>query len=78
MGRQTHRFDPTAIREYDIRGVVGKTLFPDDAYAVGRGFATILREDNQPRQHDGVGGERAAKRKSLVGHTPTIARGTLP
>jgi phosphomannomutase len=36
----THRFDPTSLREYDIRGIVGKTLGPDDAYAIGRGFAT--------------------------------------
>ena len=44
MTRDKHRFDPTAIREYDIRGVVGRTLSTDDAYAVGRGFATIMRE----------------------------------
>ena len=36
----THRFDPTSLREYDIRGIVGKTLGTDDAYAIGRGFAT--------------------------------------
>jgi len=51
MARDRHRFDPTAIREYDIRGVVGRTLSADDAYAVGRGFATMLRE---------AGGRRAA------------------
>lgn len=39
----THRFDPTSLREYDIRGVVGKTLGSQDAYAIGRGFATIVR-----------------------------------
>jgi phosphomannomutase len=39
----THRFDPTVLREYDIRGVIGKTLGPDDARAIGRGFATLLR-----------------------------------
>ena len=39
----THRFDPTSLREYDIRGVVGKTLGEDDARAIGRGFATLLR-----------------------------------
>ncbi len=44
MVKGSHRFDPTAIREYDIRGVVGKTLSADDAYAVGRGFATLMRE----------------------------------
>ncbi|MBM3595809.1 MAG: phosphomannomutase/phosphoglucomutase [Alphaproteobacteria bacterium] len=39
----SHRFDPTILREYDIRGVIGKTLGPDDARAIGRGFATLLR-----------------------------------
>ena len=39
----THRFDPTVLREYDSRGVIGKTLGPDDARAIGRGFATLLR-----------------------------------
>jgi len=39
----THKFDPTSLREYDIRGIVGKTLGPDDARAIGRGFATLLR-----------------------------------
>ena len=37
----THRFDPTSLREYDIRGIVGKTLGPADADAIGRGFATL-------------------------------------
>ena len=36
----THRFDPTSLREYDIRGIVGKTLGAEDAYAIGRGFAS--------------------------------------
>ena len=39
----THRFDPTILREYDIRGVIGKTLGAEDARAIGRGFATLLR-----------------------------------
>ena len=39
----THRFDPTSLREYDIRGVVGKTLGTADATAIGRGFGTIVR-----------------------------------
>ncbi len=40
----THRFDPTVLREYDIRGIIGETLGPDDARAIGRGFASLLRE----------------------------------
>ena len=43
----THSFDPTVLREYDIRGVIGKTLGPDDARAIGRGFATLLRRARQ-------------------------------
>jgi phosphomannomutase len=38
-----YRFDPTILREYDIRGIVGKTLNPSDAEAVGRGFGTMVR-----------------------------------
>ncbi|MBS28439.1 MAG: phosphomannomutase [Alphaproteobacteria bacterium] len=37
-----HSFDPTILREYDIRGVVDDTLTRDDAYAVGRGFGTCV------------------------------------
>lgn len=37
-----HDFHPSALREYDIRGIVGKTLSEDDAYAIGRSFGTIL------------------------------------
>ncbi len=46
-----HRFDPTILREYDIRGVVGETLAPADARAIGRSFAAVLAE---------AGGRRAA------------------
>ncbi|QIG78953.1 phosphoglucomutase/phosphomannomutase PgmG [Stakelama tenebrarum] len=45
----THQFDPTSLREYDIRGIVGKTLGPDDARAIGRGFATLLRREGGHR-----------------------------
>jgi phosphomannomutase len=38
-----HVFDPTSLREYDIRGVVGKTLGEADATAIGRGFGTLVR-----------------------------------
>jgi phosphomannomutase len=37
-----HIFDPTIIREYDIRGTVGKTLNPVDATALGRAFGTMV------------------------------------
>jgi phosphomannomutase len=37
-----HRFDPTVLREYDIRGIVGKTLSAADARAVGRAFGSEI------------------------------------
>mgnify|MGYP003362146022 CR=1 FL=1 len=37
-----HRFDPTSLREYDIRGIVGKTLTAQDAYAIGRAFGSVV------------------------------------
>ncbi|MFP4125160.1 MAG: phosphoglucomutase/phosphomannomutase PgmG [Alphaproteobacteria bacterium] len=39
---QPHRFHPTILREYDVRGIVGETLFAADARALGRAFATQL------------------------------------
>ncbi len=41
---QTHSFHPTILREYDIRGVVGETLFAEDAYYIGKAFATKVLE----------------------------------
>ena len=38
----THDFDPTVLREYDIRGIVGRTLHPADAFAIGRVFGSIV------------------------------------
>ncbi len=40
-----HDFDPTVLREYDIRGIVGKTLHAADAHAIGRCFGSIIRRD---------------------------------
>ncbi len=38
----SHRFDPTTLREYDIRGTVGGTLSEADAFAIGRCFGSIV------------------------------------
>ena len=35
-----HSFNPTILREYDIRGIVGETLTEADAYALGRTYAS--------------------------------------
>ena len=37
-----HSFDPTVLREYDIRGIVGKTLHGADAFAIGRCFGSVV------------------------------------
>ncbi|CAH2603995.1 Phosphomannomutase [Rhodovastum atsumiense] len=37
-----HCFDPTVLREYDIRGIVGRTLHEADAFAIGRCFGTMV------------------------------------
>ncbi len=39
----SHVFDPTVLREYDIRGIVGRTLHAADAFAVGRCFGSVVR-----------------------------------
>ena len=38
----SHVFDPTTLREYDIRGIVGRTLSEADAFAIGRCFGSIV------------------------------------
>lgn len=43
--------DPTILREYDIRGVVGETIGPDEFRAIGRAFGSQLLTE---------GGETAA------------------
>ena len=40
----SHRFHPTILREYDIRGIIGETLGAEDARAIGRGFGSMLAE----------------------------------
>ena len=45
----THAFNPTILREYDIRGIVGSTLTEADAYGLGRTYAAIAREEGARR-----------------------------
>ena len=46
----THQFNPTILREYDIRGIVGDTLTEADAYALGRTYAAIARTEAHLRR----------------------------
>jgi phosphomannomutase len=40
----SHDFPASSLREYDIRGIVGKTLGEADAFAIGRVFGTLVAE----------------------------------
>ena len=51
-----HRFDPTSLREYDIRGIVGKTLGMEDAKAIGRTFGTMIKRAGGARVATGYDG----------------------
>ncbi|MBM3542628.1 MAG: phosphomannomutase, partial [Alphaproteobacteria bacterium] len=41
----SHRFHPSILREYDVRGIVGETLSTADAKALGRAFASTVVRD---------------------------------
>lgn len=55
-GPRAHRFDPTILREYDIRGTVGQTLTTADAGAIGQAFARMLAEQGGTRVAVGYDG----------------------
>lgn len=38
----SHDFNPAILREYDVRGIVGETLFRADALALGRAFGCLV------------------------------------
>jgi phosphomannomutase len=44
-----HIFNPTILREYDIRGIVGDTLDEADAYALGRTYAALASDEGALR-----------------------------
>lgn len=50
------RIEPTILREYDIRGIVGKTLTEDDMRALGRAFGTLVVHDGGRRVAVGYDG----------------------
>lgn len=42
--------EPTIFKAYDIRGIYPEQLNESAAYAVGRGFATLMMKENQGRE----------------------------
>ena len=88
MNPDNHHFDPTVLREYDIRGIVGDTLSAADAYAIGRTFASIIGEQiTAPRIATGYDGRLSSPEleDELVrgltdagAHVVRIGRGPTP
>ncbi|MGS1017526.1 phosphoglucomutase/phosphomannomutase PgmG [Allosphingosinicella humi] len=58
-----HRFHPTSLREYDIRGIFEETLGEADAHAIGRSFATLVRR---------AGGRRVAVGRDGRSSSPAL------
>lgn len=56
----THQFNATSLREYDIRGIVGKTLSTADATAIGRTFGTVVRRAGGTRVAVGYDGRTSS------------------
>ena len=52
----SHVFEPTMLREYDIRGIIGETLNAADARALGRAFARAMVRANCRRAAIGYDG----------------------
>ena len=46
-GVMSHQFNPHILREYDIRGTIGRNLSAADALEVGRRFGTWVREQGE-------------------------------
>ncbi len=55
-----HHFDPTILREYDVRGTVGEDLKEADAEALGRAFATYIAAKGGKTVHVGRDGRKSS------------------
>lgn len=47
--KTAHQFSPTILREYDIRGQVGKNLHEQDAFALGQAFGTFVAAQSKTK-----------------------------
>ena len=41
-----HKFDPSVLREYDIRGIINDTLTANDAHAIGNIFGSVINKND--------------------------------
>lgn len=55
-----YSFDPEILREYDIRGQIGKNLTPMDAYAVGCAYGTYIKRKGGSRVCIGYDGRESS------------------
>ena len=69
---KAYTFSPTILREYDIRGQIGKNLSEDDAFAVGCAFGTYVRRKSGRRVCVGYDG-----RASSPGYADAIIAGLI-
>ncbi|MBT5565405.1 MAG: phosphomannomutase, partial [Rhodospirillaceae bacterium] len=51
-------FHPSVLREYDIRGIIGETLYEEDATALGCAFGTLVIEGGGRRVCVGYDGRQ--------------------
>lgn len=58
--RTPHVFDPLILREYDIRGIVGKNVTDADAWAIGASFGTMVRRAGGKRVVVGFDGRHSS------------------
>lgn len=63
----THLFHQSILRAYDIRGIVGDTLFEADAYAIGRAFAMLMsQKSGKDNPHIALGRDGRLSAPSLA------------
>ncbi len=56
ISSEAYNFNPTILREYDIRGQVGINLSEDDAFALGRAFGTYVKQQGGNTVNTGYDG----------------------
>ncbi|MGE5766067.1 MAG: phosphomannomutase/phosphoglucomutase, partial [Bacteroidota bacterium] len=56
----THRFHPSVLREYDVRGIVGETITAADAFHLGRAFGSFAHRRGAKALAVGYDGRRSS------------------
>ncbi len=83
----SHKFHSTILREYDIRGIIGETLYTADATWVGKTFGTIVKRNGGSRVCVGYDGRISSPSmeaalvdglKSVGIHVERVGRGPTP